>query len=345
MANEPSFTKTLLKGALIGGIVCVVTGLIDLVARSIGMESLLEPFRNASYAYLTMDEVSGQKRIVGFTPEASAYGPLCVSFAALILLLRPLFAEGRQRMLATMIGVCLVVFAELSTSSTAYGGLAVFGLVYLANWVRRAAFASPLGQRGLLSEFLLGLSAMPAVLFVLITRADLLQPLLDLINAVLFNKATSGSSYERSYLNMIAWQTIEPTWGLGVGFGSTRTSNWFAAIVSNTGLIGAALMATFLVQIFGKRPWSPTAGSNELLAGLKLSLVPFFAMAGVSLPGPDFGIATGVVFGAITGVAAFGAGRSWLVTQPTPEAVRGSSHIGSAESIFRWGPIYRWPRG
>ena len=189
MADEASFTKTLLKGVLTGGIVCIVTGLIDLVARSTGMESLLEPFRNAGYAYLTMDEVAGQQRIVGFTPEASAYGPICVSFAALILLLRPLFAEGRQRMLATMIGVCLVVFAELSTSSTAYGGLAVLGMVYLANWLRRAAFASPLGQRGLLSEFLVILSVVPAVMFVLVTRADVLDPLLNLVNTVIFSKA------------------------------------------------------------------------------------------------------------------------------------------------------------
>jgi hypothetical protein len=345
MADEASFTKTLLKGVLTGGIVCIVTGLIDLVARSTGMESLLEPFRNAGYAYLTMDEVAGQQRIVGFTSEASVYGPLCVSFAALILLLRPLFAQGRQRMLATMIGVCLVVFAELSTSSTAYGGLAVLGMVYLANWLRRAAFASPLGQRGLLSEFLVILSAAPAVMFVLVTRADVLDPLLDLINTVLFSKAGSSSSVERSSLNTIAWQTIGPTWGLGVGFGSTRASNWFAAVVSNTGLIGAALMAIFLVQTFARRPWSPTAGSNELLTGLKLSLLPVFAMAGVSLPGPDFGIATGVVFGAITGVAAFGTRRGWLVTSPTPETDRGPNDIGSLKPIYRWGPIHRTPRG
>jgi hypothetical protein len=345
MADEPSFTKTLLKGTLIAGIICIVTGVIDLVARSTGMESLLDPFRNAGYAYLTMDEVSGQQRVAGFTPEASAYGPLCVSFAALILLLRPLFAEGRQRKLATMIGVCLVVFAELSTSSTAYGGLAVLGLVYLANWVRRAAFASPLGQRGLLSEFLLLLSAVPAVMFVLITRADVLDPLLDLIDTVLFSKTTSSSYVERSYLNTMAWQTVGPTWGLGVGFGSTRASNWVAAIVSSTGLIGAALMAIFLIQTFARRPWSPTPGSNELIVGLKLSLAPILVMAGVSLPGADFGIATGVVFGAITGVAAFGTRRSWLVPPPTPEIDRGSNDIGSLEPRWRWGPIHRTLRG
>ena len=76
MADEPGFTGTLLKALLAGGMVCIVTGLIDLAAASPGMESLLEPFRNAEYSFLTNDEVgSGARRVVGFTPEASALWP------------------------------------------------------------------------------------------------------------------------------------------------------------------------------------------------------------------------------------------------------------------------------
>ena len=59
MADEPGFTGTLLKALLVGGMVCVVTGLIDVAAASTGMESLLKPFRNAEYAFLTNDAVAG----------------------------------------------------------------------------------------------------------------------------------------------------------------------------------------------------------------------------------------------------------------------------------------------
>ena len=172
------------------------------------------------------------------------------------------------------IGIGLVVMALLSTSSTAYFGLAVLGLVYLANWVRRAAFSSPFGQRGLLWELLIGLGGIAALLFVLIASADLFDPLLNVIDEIIFNKPLASSFYERSHSNTIAWETVASTWGLGVGFGSTRTSNWFAAIVSNAGLIGAAFMALFLVQTFATRPIWRTALSSELLAGLKLSLLP-----------------------------------------------------------------------
>ena len=91
------------------------------------MESLLKQFRNADYAYLTTVEIAGVKRVVGFTPEASAYGPICVDFAAGIALLRTLYAEGLQRVLATLVAIGLVVMALLSTSSTAYLGLAGVG--------------------------------------------------------------------------------------------------------------------------------------------------------------------------------------------------------------------------
>ena len=182
--------------------------------------------------------------------------------------------------------------------------LAVLGLVYGGNWIRRAAYSSALGKSGLLGELLVGLGLIIALLFVLIAHADLLNPLLNLIDEQIFNKPLSASFYERSHWNTTAWDALASTWGLGIGFGSTRTSNWFASVISNTGLIGAAFMGVFLLQIFARRSISRTALSTELLSALKLSLVPALVMAGVNSPGPDFGLWIGVVFGAITGIAA-----------------------------------------
>ena len=68
------------------------------------------------------------RTVVGFTPEASAYGPICVEFAAAIGLLRTLYAEGHQRIFATIVAVSLVVMALLSTSSTAYARLGGIGI-------------------------------------------------------------------------------------------------------------------------------------------------------------------------------------------------------------------------
>jgi hypothetical protein len=344
MADGPSFMKTLQLGVLAGSIVCITTGLIDLAAASAGMESLLQPFRTADYAYLTEVAVAGQKRVVGFTPEASAYGPICVDFAAAILLPRSLFAEGRQQALAATVGVGLLVMAVLSTSSAAYLGLSVLGLAYAFNWTRRT-LSPHVDQGGLLWELLIGLGIIAGVLFVLITRADLFDPLLNLVDELIFKKPLTSSYYERSLWNTTAWESVYRTWGLGIGLGSTRTSSWFAAIVSSTGLIGAAFMAIFLLQTFAKGSIRRIARSSELLTGLKLSLLPALAMLAVDSPGPDFGLWIAVIFGGITGIATFAPERRLVshaaIERPmeTHAATMKTAEYGNPKPTYR-----TWPR-
>lgn len=323
IADTPRFVETLLAGLLVGGAVCIITGLIDIAAAATGMESLLTPFRNASYAFLTDAGAAGLRRVVGFTPEASGYGPICVEFLTAIALLRHLYPAGGQRVLATSIAVGLAVMAVLSTSSTAYGGLGVAALACMANWIRRAVSPSSLGQRGLVWEMLVGCGLAVALLAIIIFHANLLDPLFELIDEVVFQKPLSSSFFERSLWNSTAWDAVGATWGLGIGFGSTRTSNWFVAIISNAGLIGSAFMGIFLLQTFVRRLIWRSPMSLEMVAALKLSLLPALAMAGVTAAGPDFGSWTAVMFGAITGIAVFRPMASFVgrgaaeVTMPT----------------------------
>ena len=296
MADEPGFTGTLLKALLAGGMVCIVTGLIDIAAASTGMESLLAPFRNAEYAYLTTMRC-GARKVVGFTPEASAYGPICVNLPPRWLSADPLCGPSAAHVRDDSCG------QSGGNGPALYVLHCLWGLAYWG-WFTGgtgsgARILLALGQGGLLGELLVGLGLIIALLFVLIAHADLLNPLLSVIDEQIFNKALSGSFYERSHWNTTAWDALASTWGLGIGFGSTRTSNWFASVSSNTGLIGTAFMGVFLVQIFARRSISRTPLSMELLSALKLSLVPALVMAGVNSPGPDFGLWIGVVFGAI----------------------------------------------
>jgi hypothetical protein len=330
MADQAGFAKTLLASMLAGGAVCLVAGLIDIAAASTGMQSLLTPFRTAEYSFLTeAGSATAGRRVVGFAPEASGYGPVCVQFAAAVALLRPFYDKGVQRTTAALIAVGLLVMAMLSTSSTAYLGVAVLGLAYAANWVRRAAFSHSPDQSGLVWELIVGFSLIIAVLFVLVAREGAFDPLLNLIDEVLFNKVHTSSFEERSYWNTTAWNAVASTWGLGIGFGSTRTSNWFAAIVSNSGLIGAALMGLFLVQTFIRHSVWRNPLSTELLAPLKLSLLPALAMVAVVSPGPDFGPWTAVVFGAITGIAAFRQRDDVVADGPMPARFRARRPIGN----------------
>ena len=95
-AIRPEFLRHYLLALLFGGITLILTGLMDLVLTNAGLESLLEPFRNATYTLHVDVKTSSGKRVVGLMPEASAFGPLCVANAASLAFLRPLF-NGRIR--------------------------------------------------------------------------------------------------------------------------------------------------------------------------------------------------------------------------------------------------------
>ena len=84
--------------------------------------------------------------------------------------------------------------------------------------------------------------------------------------------------------------------------GSARTSNWYVAILSNTGIIGGTLLALFIARLFLRRgPREP--GAAEFVAGLKFSLLPGFVMAALAGTTRDFGVGTGATFGLITSLA------------------------------------------
>ena len=83
IAQEAGFTETFLAGLLVGGAVCVATGLIDMAAASTGTESWLEPFRNAGYAFLTEARPEGIRRSTSGRPYTRSLGvwsylrPIC----------------------------------------------------------------------------------------------------------------------------------------------------------------------------------------------------------------------------------------------------------------------------
>jgi len=77
------------------------------------------------------------------------------------------------------------------------------------------------------------------------------------------------------------------TGGLGAGLGSARSSNWFAAVLGNTGIIGAASLVCFFLRLFLLRCWSKDLRTVELVAGLRFGLIPWFMVMAVSAPVAD----------------------------------------------------------
>jgi hypothetical protein len=302
-ARDPKFQQQVFKGLLIGAAVVVITGLADMFTNRFGLSGLLTPFRNATYNLLTDDDILGAKRVVGLMPEASVYGPTCLEFAAVLAMLRPYYPEKLQRTVCLVLCLALLFMTYLSTSSTAFVGLAVFAGAYLVDLIRRVTDRRAYGRATVAFEISLGIVIVLLVFIILSFDEKIFDSTIQLVDHLVFDKSGSASYAVRSTWNHVAWQAMLKTGGLGIGLGSARASNWVIAVFSTTGFLGATLMAIFLAQTF-LRPRGRDAYANGVARAFKLALVVPLATMTLSTSATDFGIFVAIVFGMITGISA-----------------------------------------
>jgi hypothetical protein len=324
--RSPVTRQHMLVGLCLGGAMVVFTGLLDLI----GLGASLDIFRTAAYDYLTDVEIANVKRIVGLMPEASAYGALSVSFLTAIYFFRRAIAtRWIRRIAAPCLVVLLVLFSLLSTSSAAYGGLAVFGCMAVAEWAWRWLMTprGSLAREGLLVEFWSFVLGLSAVYLLLLTVPALFDPFARLIDTIIFQKTASDSYEERSMWTAVSLSALVETFGLGVGVGSTRASNGIVAVFSNCGVIGGLFFYGFVLQTLLRR--SPTGGDIDkgLLNAVRYYLPPVIIIGALAGTTPDFGIMNACVFGLAAAVA--WPGRSALRGPASLSALRGPAGTAS----------------
>jgi hypothetical protein len=222
-------------------IVHALLGAIDLGAKLAGLGDLLLPIRTASYALLTEVEQSGFWRIVGGCSEASGYSGLALASLAFMF---TFWRETNSR-LAAFLTLAMLILVLLSTSSTAYVGLAAlapFALLMMGrsaveNRVRKTDII-------LIVSFL---AILTAILATYLYDNRIFIPFTNLIDDMVFNKATSDSGQERAYWNSRSLQNVVDTFGLGIGMGSSRSSSWAVSTISQLGVTGSLLVGVLVV--------------------------------------------------------------------------------------------------
>lgn len=283
----------LLPAIYLGGALVVITGALDLLNGYIDITSLLAPFRTATYSLLTEVEILGVKRVVGLRPEASSYGHVCLSFLCLLYFFRDATHQAwlRERVAPILI-LLLVLFIWLSTSSAAYVGLFAFLLVVVSEWSgrKKTLHLSMAKSRRFGFEFWTAWALLTLLSIIVLFSPGLLDPLVEKINEMVFNKTSTSSYEERSMWTAVGWQALTDTWGLGVGMGATRTSNFAAAIFSNTGVLGGILYFGFVAQILLRK--NPALNKKEnviMLRGVRYAYIPTFIVDMLVGTTADFG--------------------------------------------------------
>jgi hypothetical protein len=281
------------RGFLTWASVQALLGLIDLVSKTAGQGDILDPVRTSGYANLGDHAMVGFWRIVGAFPEASAYA------AAALQALGFAVVDWRltRSRLSLVVSLTLMVLLAVSTSSTGYVGLAGLLLCLIL-----FALASRMRGRILLDHVAwlgFGLAVLAAILALYLYDEDLFDPWVAMVLDATFNKPASDSGLERAYWNELSVEAFLSTLGVGVGFGSTRSSSWPISVFAQLGVIGAIGFAVGvgallfgLTRLDDRRHGSlPASASMAALVGLFANC---FGGSGAD-PGTIFFIALAIV--------------------------------------------------
>lgn len=250
-------------------------GILDILGKIVGISDILLPIRTAAYTMHTSTSVDGFWRIAGGHPEASAFAT--VTFAALAFCLSYWRASGSRfaLWLALTSGGLLV----LSTSSTAYGSIAILSM-FLGAEITYLAIKNQFKRR---DAALLGVAAVGVVAIVCLAVFDprIIDPFVDFLYSAIWDKAQSASGIERAYWNERSMDAFMATSGIGVGLGSARASSWLVAVLSQLGVIGFSLIAVLTVFIVcGMRGVKRTEDTMELI--IIANSVRASALAGIA---------------------------------------------------------------
>ncbi|HEY9214841.1 MAG TPA: hypothetical protein VIQ29_18575 [Ancylobacter sp.] len=258
--GDAALLRAIGKGFFFWAWLIASAGVVDLLGKMAGGGDVLMPLRTAGYALLTEAENAGFWRVAGLHPEASAFGIAALAGLAFSFT----YWRSSQSRGALVLTCILLSLTLLSTSSTAYGGLAILGLVASV-----AAARSVLRGRLLYTDAL-WLAFVPvavaAVLAILLIDDGAFEQIETLLRVTILEKSSSASGIERAYWNERSLDSFFTTSMLGMGLGSSRASSWAIAVLSQLGLIGSLLIGILVGLIAWpsrRRSWGdPPIGSE-----------------------------------------------------------------------------------
>lgn len=249
------------RGFLAFVIVHALLGWVDFTGKLMGLGDVLDAIRTASYSMLADNEQSGFFRIVGGCPETSsfaAYGLAALGFAFTY------WREAGSRV-AGLAAAAMLVLLIMSTSSTAYVVLGIMCAFMLAG-MARAAMSDSLKRQDLILAAA-ALTILALLLGAHLHNPRLMAPFAEMFQTMVLEKASSSSGQERSYWNMRSLMAFVETHGLGLGFGSSRSSSWPVSVISQLGVVGASLMGVLVLALArGMHGLRPRPEETEVFA-------------------------------------------------------------------------------
>ena len=287
----------------------IVLGYLDWAGKKAGFTDVLAPIRTAHYELLTNSQLSTTNfwRVAGGQAEASAYGAYSlIGFAFCVV-----YWHRTGSVPALLLTIGILAMLLLSTSTTAYAGLAI--LTLFATWSAIIRFVQGyLQKQDIIFVVFVAIFAMVA-LYIYVFQQSIIDPYIILFQEAIINKSQSASAKERFYWNYKSMLSVLDTYGLGIGFGSSRSSSWIISVITQLGFAGALVMFYLAFQIFyGLRGISRSRRDREIAdvaSGARSAAIASIVASSIA----GSGVAPGVIF--FLGLAAINEARRQLALQ------------------------------
>jgi hypothetical protein len=272
----------------------VLFALLDLGTYITNTQWLLEFMRNAKYALHIEEEISGLKRIVGSFTEASAFAGSTLGVLGFV---GTLWLCGYRPVLTGTLAAASLILVVLSTSSTGLAGTPpILAILYATALMRRGInLGKPFSSAVLMCAPLLIVIAILALQL----DEETAKPIHDYIDTLILSKSTSDSGIDRASWNAYALQNFFDSYGLGVGLGTSRTSSFPIALLSNVGVPGTIFYLLFAASAFVRRRGTPHTFPADVRLAARNSCLGL--IIGATFAGPT--VEQGLLFYVLAGLA------------------------------------------
>lgn len=227
-------------------------GILGVVLRGTPWDMVVQFFRNGSYSQLDQSTKSFV-RIAGFMPEASNFARFGVVW---MILCFELWLRHVRPMWTGIAAAVMFATLLLSTSSTAYVGIAAYGALL---FIRSLTFPSYLKADKLFTLLAVALAGIIALVSLLLFSSVAAQEFETMILQMTVEKADSLSGQQRAFWALQGLEAFKISYGMGIGAGSFRSSSLAMAILGGMGAVGIFSFTIYIVKTL----WPLSARQNR----------------------------------------------------------------------------------
>jgi hypothetical protein len=274
--------QSIIRAYMLGGYIVVGLAFWQFASRTAGVPFPDDVLQSNPGWAIVEQGIGSIPRIQGPFSEPAA---LATYMSGVVVCSLWLSVRGYAIMRPNLLLALGIITILLSTSTTGILSLVIF-LPLVLGFASIGGDPAAIGRIGKTAGLLL-LGGIVVIGPILILQPSLLDAVSTVVDATL-TKGDSDSYNDRTAADLGALDTVGQTYGLGVGFGSYRSSSLIPGLLANSGVFGVAMVLWLILRVvrLGSKGRDAVKGhpGQVLVDGFSAALCSSFGAALISAP-------------------------------------------------------------